>query len=106
MEAWVVKREFGVGTLEMSSDEGLEEAIEILRIKPEKELKKVLNVADGCLLRPNANMVAITGTEASEGTTTILTVYLSSKACFYLAALVICMTNHLWASGSVLTCKS
>lgn len=29
MEAWVVKRGFGVGTLEVSFDEGLEEAIEI-----------------------------------------------------------------------------
>lgn len=39
MEAWVVKRGFGVGTLEVSFDEGLEEVIEILRMKPRKELK-------------------------------------------------------------------
>ena len=33
----MVKREFGVGTLEVSFEEGLEEAIEMLRMKIENK---------------------------------------------------------------------
>ena len=53
-----MKRGFGVGTLEMSLDEGLDEAIEILRMHAQM-------VADGqsrcwwMLARPDANKMAI-----------------------------------------------
>lgn len=44
-----MKRGFGVGTLEVSFEEGLEEAIEMSSLKVQKNNKSVLvEVASGC----------------------------------------------------------